>query len=60
VYLVKDSRLRPDLVSAMYPALPRWRAVRDRLDPAGVLASDLDRRLDLTGRRAAGKLGRTG
>jgi decaprenylphospho-beta-D-ribofuranose 2-oxidase len=60
VYLVKDSRLRPDLVSAMYPALPRWRAVRNRLDPAGVLASDLDRRLDLTGRRAAGKLGRTG
>ena len=37
----------------MYPDLPRWRAVRNRLDPAGVLASDLDRRLDLTGRRAA-------
>ena len=60
VYLVKDSRLRPDLLGVMYPELPRWRAVRHRLDPAGVLASDLDRRLDLTGRRAVSELGRTG
>ncbi|NMO53726.1 FAD-binding oxidoreductase [Actinoplanes sp. TBRC 11911] len=48
VYLVKDSRLRPDLVSAMYPQLPRWRAERAALDPKGVMTSDLNRRLHLS------------
>ena len=33
------------------PRLDEWRAVRDRLDPDGVLTSDMDRRLDLTGHR---------
>ena len=47
VYLAKDARLRPDLVAAMYPRLPEWRAVRDRLDPGVVMRSDLDRRLSL-------------
>jgi len=52
VYLAKDSRVRRELVPTMYPRLAEWRAVRDRVDPDGVLVSDLDRRLDLSGRRA--------
>ena len=53
VYLVKDSRLRPDLLEAMYPHLQRWRAERAVLDPDQVMASDLARRLGLTGGRHA-------
>jgi decaprenylphospho-beta-D-ribofuranose 2-oxidase len=48
VYLVKDSRLRPDLLDVMYPRLSRWRAERAVLDPDRVMASDLGRRLHLT------------
>jgi decaprenylphospho-beta-D-ribofuranose 2-oxidase len=47
VYLAKDSRLRPDLVRAMYPELDRFREVRARVDPSNVLHSDLSRRLGL-------------
>jgi decaprenylphospho-beta-D-ribofuranose 2-oxidase len=49
VYLSKDSRMRPELVEAMYPELPRWRSVQRALDPRGVMRSDLSRRLALTG-----------
>ncbi|MGH9303745.1 MAG: FAD-binding protein [Acidimicrobiales bacterium] len=45
VYLAKDGRLRPDLLSVMYPRLDEWLATRDRLDPQGVFRSDLWRRL---------------
>jgi len=47
VYLSKDSRLRPDLLAAMYPRLPEWREQRAVLDPDRRFASDLGRRLGL-------------
>jgi decaprenylphospho-beta-D-ribofuranose 2-oxidase len=47
VYLAKDSRMQPSVLGAMYPRLEEWRAVRRGVDPAGVLISDLARRLDL-------------
>ncbi|MFE2264091.1 FAD-binding protein [Streptomyces griseosporeus] len=47
VYLAKDSRLRPDLLAAMYPRLDDFRDLRARLDPHGVFVSDLARRLAL-------------
>ena len=47
VYLAKDSRVRPELLPIMYPELDRLREVRERVDPAGVLQSDLARRLGL-------------
>ncbi|GGU82863.1 oxidoreductase [Streptomyces albospinus] len=50
VYLAKDARLRPDLLAAMYPRLPDFRALRAELDPRGVFTSDLARRLGIAHR----------
>ncbi len=47
IYLAKDSRVRPELIPAMYPRLDRWREVRAELDPHGRFRSDMARRLDL-------------
>ncbi|WP_405618222.1 FAD-binding protein [Streptomyces sp. NBC_00076] len=47
VYLAKDSRLRPELLGAMYPRLDDFRALRAELDPRAVFTSDLSRRLAL-------------
>jgi len=35
------------MLARMYPGLDRFRELRARLDPKGVLASDLSRRLGL-------------
>jgi decaprenylphospho-beta-D-ribofuranose 2-oxidase len=47
IYLAKDSFLSPEGFRAMYPNLPRFQAVLDRVDPTGRMASDLARRLDI-------------
>ena len=47
VYLAKDSRVPPDVLAEMYPRLGEFRNLRAELDPAGLLASDLSRRLGL-------------
>jgi decaprenylphospho-beta-D-ribofuranose 2-oxidase len=47
VYLAKDVRLRKDVLPAMYPKLDRFQAVRARVDPERLIASDLSRRLGL-------------
>ena len=47
IYLAKDSRVSRDHFEAMYPRLAEWKATRARVDPDGVLRSDLGRRLGL-------------
>ncbi|WP_326767329.1 FAD-binding oxidoreductase [Streptomyces sp. NBC_01591] len=47
VCLAKDSRLRPELLAAMYPRLADFRSLRAELDPDGAFRSDLSRRLSL-------------
>jgi decaprenylphospho-beta-D-ribofuranose 2-oxidase len=47
VYLAKDSRVSAASLEEMYPRLPEFRKFRAELDPAGVFASDLSRRLGL-------------
>jgi decaprenylphospho-beta-D-ribofuranose 2-oxidase len=49
VYLTKDSRVRPEVLAAMYPGLDEWREARAALDPSGTLHSDMERRLGLHG-----------
>ncbi len=47
VYLAKDSTLTPELLSRMYPDLPRFLELRQQVDPGQKVASELSRRLDL-------------
>ena len=46
-YLAKDAHATPDAIRRGYPRLDEWRAVRAAVDPTGVWASDLSRRLRL-------------
>jgi decaprenylphospho-beta-D-ribofuranose 2-oxidase len=48
LYTAKDSRTDAATFAAMYPRLEEWRKVRDAVDPDGVFASDMSRRLRLT------------
>ncbi len=48
LYTAKDSRTDPATFAAMYPRVDEWRKVRDAVDPDGVFASDMSRRLALT------------
>ena len=47
LYLAKDSRVSAELLRVMYPKLDQLTEVRRRVDPNGILASDLSRRLEL-------------
>ena len=49
IYFAKDSRMSPSSVAKMYQGLEAFRTVLDRVDPEGVMVSDLARRLNLRG-----------
>ncbi len=48
VYLAKDARMGAEMLRETYPQLGRFRSVRERVDPAGMLRSDMARRLGLS------------
>ncbi|HWD03106.1 MAG TPA: FAD-binding oxidoreductase [Amycolatopsis sp.] len=47
LYTAKDSRTSAETFAKMYPRLEEWRKVRAAVDPEGVFASDMSRRLAL-------------
>ncbi|CAN5220715.1 FAD-binding oxidoreductase [soil metagenome] len=47
LYTAKDSRTTAETFHAMYPRIDEWIAVRRSVDPDGVFASDMARRLEL-------------
>jgi len=47
LYLAKDAVAKPETIAAMYPRLDEFKAIRKRLDPEGVLASNMARRLGI-------------
>ncbi len=50
VYLAKDGRLDPELLETMYPNLRKFEEICHNLDPEGIMATDLARRLRIGGR----------
>jgi decaprenylphospho-beta-D-ribofuranose 2-oxidase len=47
LYTAKDSRTSAETFAKMYPRLDEWRTIRNAVDPEGVFASDMARRLEL-------------
>jgi decaprenylphospho-beta-D-ribofuranose 2-oxidase len=47
LYTAKDNRVQAETFHAMYPRIDEWIAVRRKVDPDGVFASDMARRLEL-------------
>ena len=47
LYTAKDSRTTADTFHAMYPRIDEWIALRRKVDPDAVFASDMARRLEL-------------
>ena len=47
LYTAKDSRTTAETFHAMYPRIDEWIALRRNVDPDGVFASDMARRLEL-------------
>ena len=47
LYTAKNSRTTAETFHAMYPRIDEWIEIRRRVDPAGVFASDMARRLEL-------------
>jgi decaprenylphospho-beta-D-ribofuranose 2-oxidase len=46
-YLAKESRTTPEAIERGYPRIDEWRKIRAAVDPQGVFASDMSRRLAL-------------
>lgn len=47
LYLAKESRATAETFHAMYPEMDGWLKTRNEIDPTGVFASDMSRRLEL-------------
>ena len=47
LYLAKESRTSAENFHKMYPGLEGWLKTRNNIDPTGVFASDMSRRLEL-------------
>ena len=47
LYLAKESRTSAEKFHAMYPEMASWLETRRSIDPTGVFASDMSRRLEL-------------
>ena len=48
LYLAKESRTSAENFHAMYPGMEGWLKTRNEIDPTGVFASDMSRRLELS------------